>query len=237
MLIVDFYTRQIFFPNFASLFLNPFYFARKGLVKHIQELAPKLKGKMLDIGCGMKPYRQLFKVPEYIGLEIDTPNNRKSKRADSYYDGKTFPFPDCTFDSLLSSQVFEHIFEPENFLKEAYRVLKPGGFFLLTVPFIWDEHEIPCDFARYSSFGIKYILDKYGFQIVTHKKTMNDLRVIFQLIAAYLYKILPHRAPYLRIFLLFLFTGPINILGELFAIFTPKNNDLYLDNIVLCRKK
>jgi SAM-dependent methyltransferase len=54
--------------------------------------------------------------------------------------------------------VLEAIFEPKCFLKELTRVLKPGGYALFTVPFIWDEHDQPNDFARYSSFALSTYL-------------------------------------------------------------------------------
>ena len=105
----------------------------------------------------------------------------------------------------------------------------------MTVPFIWDEHEQPFDFARYSSFGIKYLLEQHGFQIVSLQKSINDIRVIFQLINAFLYKKILTKNPYFNLLLTIIFMSPFNILGEILSLITPKNNDLYLDNIVLAR--
>jgi SAM-dependent methyltransferase len=66
--------------------------------------------------------------------------------------------------------VLEHVFNPDDFLNEVNRVLKPSGKLLLTVPFVWDEHEQPYDYARYSSFGLRSLLEKHGFSIVKHEK-------------------------------------------------------------------
>jgi SAM-dependent methyltransferase len=85
--------------------------------------------------------------------------------------------------------VFEHVFNPSEFLREINRVTKIGGLFLITVPFVWDEHEQPYDYARYSSFGLKHILSENGFEIVEHRKSNNGLEVIFQLINAYISKV------------------------------------------------
>ncbi len=170
------YIQEQFNPKFIGLFINPFYFARKGLYQNVSSLVSRLNGKLLDVGCGTKPYENICKnVVEYIGLEIDDEGNRQHKFADIFYDGKTIPFKDKEFDSVLSNQVFEHVFNPNDFLKEINRVTKMEGAFLMTVPFVWDEHEQPYDYARYSSFGLKYILAENGFEIIEHRKSNNGL--------------------------------------------------------------
>ena len=160
------YTRQFFSPGWIGIFVNPFYFARAGLRDAMVEFSPGLSGSLLDIGCGSKPYRSLFNVDAYIGLDIDSENSRKRGVADQLYDGGEFPFPNDFFDSALCNQVLEHVFNPDEFLSEIKRVLKPRGKLLLTVPFVWDEHEQPYDFARYSSFGLRALLVKQGFKII-----------------------------------------------------------------------
>lgn len=234
--LVGYYRRKQFFPSGIGIFINPFYFARKGLVKHISELAVHITGKTLDVGCGSKPYIQLYRSQEYVGLEIDTPQNRAGKKADHFYDGNLFPFADSTFDSLVANEVFEHVFNPEQFLGEIRRVLKPGGMALLTLPFVWDEHEQPYDFARYSSFGIKSLLEKHGFEVVEQRKSTDDIRVIFQLLNAYIFKMTLTKRTWVNLLTTVLLMAPVNILGELMFFITPRNPDLYLDNIVLARK-
>lgn len=229
------FMKEQFNPSLLGIFINPFYFARKGLFKGIIDFLPELKGNLLDVGCGSKPYEAYCSVNTYVGLEIDTPENRKNKKADYYYDGKTFPFKNTSFDSLMCNQVFEHIFNPSEFLMEINRVLKSGGTILMTVPFIWDEHEQPYDFARYSSFGIMSLLERNGFQIIRSKKSMNDIRVIFQLLNAYLYKKASSNYVYLSIANLFLMS-PINLIGEVLSKILPENDDLYLDNVILAKK-
>ena len=123
------YRRQMFFPGWIGIFVNPFYFARAGLRDAMTALAPKLTGRLLDVGCGTKPYRSLFAVDAYIGLDIDSDASRRRGIADHLYDGKAFPFADGSFDSILCNQVLEHVFNPDEFLGEIARVLKPGGSF------------------------------------------------------------------------------------------------------------
>jgi SAM-dependent methyltransferase len=231
------YRQEQFFPGLLGLFVNPFYFARKGLAKHVKDLAVNITGKTLDIGCGTKPYAHLYRSNEYVGLEIDTPQNRINKNADHFYDGNSFPFVDASFDSIVANEVFEHVFNPDEFLNETLRILKPEGMVLLTMPFVWDEHEQPYDFARYSSFGIKSLLERHGFEIVEQRKSTDDIRVIFQLLNTYIYKKTVTKNPWLNLLITLLLMAPFNILGELLSIITARNPDLYLDNIVLAKKK
>ena len=231
------YDNEAFFPSWLGLFVNPFYFARKGLAKNVGDLAHRITGRTLDVGCGSKPYEALYPSSEYIGLEYDTPENRENKQAEYFYEGETFPFDGENFDSLVANEVFEHVFNPDRFLQEVHRVLKPGGKLLLTMPFVWDEHEQPHDFARYSSFGIRHLLEKHGFEILEQRKSMDDIRVIFQLINAYIYKIVITKNGWMNAFLILFLMAPFNILGEILGWLLPRNPDLYLDNIVLARKR
>ncbi len=220
-----------------GIFVNPFYFARRGLYLHIKSLSSFIYGKTLDIGCGGKPYKNLCNSSEYIGLEIDSPENRKNKDADYFYDGKNIPFQDGEFDSVITNQVLEHVFNPDVFILEVNRVLKDGGILLISIPFIWDEHEQPYDYARYSSFGLKYLLENHGFSVIKYRKSINDIRVIFQLINGYIYKNTVTQNAYLNLFMAIILMSPLNILGELLYRILPKNDDLYLDSVVLAKKR
>jgi len=227
-----------FYPGFLGLFVNPFYFARKGLLKQIASLGKEIRGKTLDVGCGQKPYQKLFNSSQYVGLELDTPENRSSrkKKPDIFYDGNTFPFQDCEFDSMVINQVLEHVFTPNEFFHEVFRVLKPGGTLLISVPFLWDEHEQPYDYARYTSFGIRSLLERNGFEVVQQRKTIDDARTLFQLLNAYIYKKTVTPFPVLNVLFTVLFMMPWNIIGEFAALILPRNKDLYLDNVILARK-
>lgn len=230
------YKNEQFNPKILGLFINPFYFARKGLYENVSELIPNMKGKLLDIGCGTKPYKDLCAVDEYIGLEIGDEGNRNHSFADVFYDGKVIPFEDKFFDSILSNQVFEHVFNPNEFLREVNRVAKMNGLLLISVPFVWDEHEQPYDYARYSSFGLKHILSENGFEIVEHRKSNNGLEVVFQLFNDYIFKVTMTKNVYINLLLTLILIAPINIIGLILSKILPKNDDLYLDNIVLAKK-
>jgi len=228
---------QQYEPTAAGLLVNPFYFARRGLREGLGEFLPALAGEVLDVGCGRKPYRHLTSATRYVGVDIDTPATRALAAADHYYDGRTLPFPDASFDAVLCSQVLEHVFTPAEFLREINRVLRPGGVLLLATPFVWDEHEQPQDFGRYSSFGLPDLVRQAGFVPESSRKTCADFRAVTQLASGYLYKVTRSRRTLVNVFVQLALIAPTNVAGGLLAWLLPANPDLYLDNIILARKR
>lgn len=231
------YQAQNFRPGRLGWLVNPFYFARRGLLDGLREFFPRLRGEVLDVGCGTKPYRGLIPAVNYVGLEIDSPIARELSMAEVFYDGKKFPFNDGCFDGVFCSQVFEHVFSPDTFLREIHRVLRPGGCLLMTVPFAWDEHEQPYDYARYSTFGLRELLKQSGFEVEFQRKTMADARVLFQLTNAYVFKITRTKRRSVNLLATLLLMAPVNLLGMLAGLILPSNPDLFLDQIVFARKK
>jgi len=235
--VKSFFQKQSFAPGFAGIFINPFYFIRSDLHKNIKKFAPELKGKLLDFGCGRKPYENLFSVDEYIGMDMEsTGHEHKNSRIDVYYDGKSIPFPDNSFESVFCSEVFEHVFNLDEVLPEIRRVMKPDGKILVTVPFCWNEHEVPYDFARYSSFGITHLFERYGFKVLALKKSGNFARVNMQLNALYWYSVIDTKSKALSYLLRMFFITPINILGSILLPLLPSNDSMYFNNIVLAQK-
>jgi SAM-dependent methyltransferase len=227
---------QSFQPSFISLLINPFYLIRRSLYLNIKDLAPKLEGKLLDFGCGRKPYENLFSVREYIGIDIIVSgHNHGNSKVDVYYDGTTIPFDDHSFDSLFCSEVLEHVFNPDEVLTEISRVLKLQALAIITIPFCWNEHEIPFDYGRYTSYGIKYLLEKHGFQIIELRKSGNFIRVIWQMMNLYIYELFKNlKLPGLMFSLLLIV--PLNILSLIIIPLFPKNKTLYYNNIILAKK-
>lgn len=200
----------------------------------------EMTGRMMDFGCGSKPYKALFNVKEYIGVDYQNEGHpHENEQVDIFYDGKIIPLPDQYFDSVLSSEVFEHIFNLNEILKEIHRVTKEGGKLLITCPFVWNEHETPNDFARYSKFALQDILAKNGFEIIQFYKSGNFILTIFQLWNLYWYTIFHQKKG--RFFLLRWFYKafivlPANLAGLLLNNILPHNDSLYLNNIVLAKK-
>jgi SAM-dependent methyltransferase len=237
MSLISLYKKQQFLVKPYSILINPFYIIRLGLYKGLKEKATKLSGKLLDFGCGSKPYKSLFtNVQEYIGLDMENEgHSHKMEQIDVYYDGKTIPFEDNHFDSIFSSEVFEHIFDLEPILAEINRVLKKDGQMLVSVPFAWNEHEIPNDFGRYTSFGLEHILKKSGFEIVESKKTGHFAAVVAQYMILYIYEIFRTKSKLLTVFKNFVLF-PFVLIALILSFCMPRNKTLYFNNIILARK-
>ncbi len=230
------FKQQQFTPGIFGWIVNPFWHARRGLLQGLMEFLPALQGRVIDVGCGQKPYRSLVPATAYIGVDIDTAATRQLGVADVYYDGHKLPFDDGAFDAVLCSQVLEHVFRPDDFLGEIHRVMRRGGVLLLAVPFMWDEHEQPVDYARYSSFGIRALVERNGFVVEAQRKTCADFRAVTQLASGAIFKVTSTRHRGLKLFAQLALIAPVNLAGGLLALMLPRNPDCYLDNIVFARK-
>lgn len=229
--------RQQYAPGRLGWIVNPFFLARRALWLEMTRLLPRMHGVLLDVGCGSQPYRELARVDRYVGLDYDVPDRREAAVADLFYDGGVFPVADADYDSVLCTQVLEHVFNPDQFLGEISRCMRPNGVLVLSVPFVWDEHSQPHDCARYSTFGLRAMFARAGLEIEEHTHTLNDGRVLVQLGLAYLYKITLTRWTWVNLLTTVLIMAPLNLLGILLGWVSPRNPDFYLDHVVWARKR
>ncbi len=232
---------NLFVHKWHSVFYNQNYLIRKNLFTEIAENANYLNGKLLDFGCGNKPYKEIFKnVSEYVGIDFASDRvNGTELSTDIEYDGKNIPFNDEYFNAVLSTEVFEHVFNLEDTLKEINRVLAKDGLLFFTCPFSYPEHEAPYDFARYTSFGIKHLLEKNGFEILYYNKTGTFISVVIQYIALYIYYII-NKLGILKFMVFPFLITPLFLLSDILHAILPAvflRKDLYLNNVTLCRKK
>ena len=154
--------------KFASENLD-IYNVRTSILNALKSQLSCFKGTLLDVGCGQMPYKELIlssrdsKVTKYVGLDLEVSSIHKTKVADLLWDGKIMPLTDNSVESAMATEVLEHCREPEVILKEIHRVLKPGGVFFFTVPFLWPLHEVPYDEYRYTPFCLERMLNTAGF--------------------------------------------------------------------------
>lgn len=175
--------REFLLPGFKiSDLLNRSYIDRKTIYEYVKSKSGFLKGKVMDFGCGIKPYKSLIKCDEYIGVDMKTTgHSNRSKIVDIFYDGHTIPVEDGYFDSAISTQCLEHIFNVSEILGEINRVLKTNGMFLITCPLVWEEHEQPYDFFRYTQYGMKKMLEENGFKVLSMQKSTTYKDALLQL--------------------------------------------------------
>jgi SAM-dependent methyltransferase len=142
------------------------------LIRALEAVAPRARGKALDVGCGDKPYERIFSpyVDQYVGIEHEstfnaTAANLGTSRPDYTYDGTRLPFDDGSFDTVLNIQVLEHTPQPFRLVAEMARVLKKGGVLILAAPFSFRLHEEPHDYFRYSPHGLRQMCSEVGLTI------------------------------------------------------------------------
>jgi SAM-dependent methyltransferase len=140
---------------------------------------PQLRGSLLDVGCGEMPFRSaLHPEVRYTGLDVDEAVSFGMDENDSIqtFDGRSIPFADNSFDNVLCTEVLEHAEEPEILVAEIFRVLKPGGTFIMTVPFAARVHHAPYDFQRFTRYKLDAMLS--GYSEVELAPRGNDIAVI-----------------------------------------------------------
>jgi len=165
------------------------------LVNHIFETNFKyyvkkyISGKTIDIGCGTKPYKDLLApyVTEHIGVDYEETFHDKSN-IDLFGTAYSIPAKESSFDSAICTAVLEHLSEPEEALRESFRLLKKGAYAIYSVPFIWHLHEEPNDYFRYTKYGLKHIFEKSGFQIIEINPLSGFWVTFGQLFVYYIYR-------------------------------------------------
>lgn len=221
---------------------QPTYIIRNGLFETISKHKNNLSGDILDFGCGSKPYKNLFNYDTYVGLDFEGEgHSHETEDIDVYYDGITLPFDDNSFDSIFSSEVFEHVFNLEQILKELYRVLKPGGKMMFTCPFVWIEHEAPNDYARYTQFALNDLLHKANFKINNYEKIGTYRSTLYQLkmFHYWYYKFLNSNQSKIPIIGYLKYHYNVTLQNNILSFlerFDPSNQDLYLNNFYIVEK-
>lgn len=139
------------------------YLVGHSLEQALKPACAQLSGRLLDLGCGNSPYRSwLPHVTSYIPYDADL----SSAGAEAIGLAHSLPFADKAFDSVLCTQVLEHVEQPWQVLDDVARVLRSDGILVLSVPQAWRIHEAPYDFYRYTRFGIAALLRRSGFELV-----------------------------------------------------------------------
>ena len=165
------------------------YIAEATYVEY-RDIKHYVKGRLLDIGCGDQPCKSIWAsaVTDYVGVDHEATLHNKTG-IDIFASAYAIPVPDASFDSVICNAVLEHLEEPEDALRECYRVLKPSGKAIYSVPFIWHLHEEPRDFFRFSKHGLEYLFKKAGFDII-ELKALSGFWVTFgQLFIYNLYRL------------------------------------------------
>lgn len=159
------------------MFVNPVlkisnidnYMLRHSIFFCLKNSLTDFKGVLLDIGCGSLPYKEYVlsnsSIVKYVGLDLDSAISYGSK-ADATWDGERIPFDDNSIQTIICTEVLEHVFTPSTLLCEIKRVLDEDGVAIFSVPFIWNLHEVPHDYYRYTPFALEKLFSQNGLQVI-----------------------------------------------------------------------
>ncbi len=147
--------------------------------EHLKSAESYFRGTLLNAGCGDMTYEKFYLHKIEKQVRLDWPNTlHKKLHIDVFGSVMQLPFADQRFDIVLCTEVLEHIPNPEKALLEFQRVLKHGGTLFLTVPFLYQLHETPYDFYRYTYYGLKYLIESNGFEIKEFKARGEIIAVV-----------------------------------------------------------
>ncbi|MBV8729514.1 MAG: class I SAM-dependent methyltransferase [Acidobacteriia bacterium] len=130
------------------------------------ELRPVLKyfnGRVLNAGCGERDISGILK--RNGATAVDACDRRSSIPGAIICDLVDVPRQDESYDSILCNAVLEHVQFPDRVMQEFYRLLKPTGWLVISVPFLQPYHPKP-DFRRYSREGMLELARLHGFEVV-----------------------------------------------------------------------
>lgn len=223
------------------VFSDPGLIARQRLQRAVSDIVGRLgltgRGTWLDLGCGSRPYESMFAVERYIGLDVPVSGHPvDSKLHDLLFDGNQLPIRSDAVDGVLCTQVLEHTARPELLLGEIWRVLKPGGHLVMTAPFMWEEHEKPYDFFRFTEHGLRYLLDGAGFCVETMHKSSGSIEAMAQICSIHAFNSLRLPVRGFSRLVTALVCAPIQIFGLVTQKLLPDEGNLFLDLAVLARK-
>lgn len=235
--------RQENLPRLGSVKLkkkHPHYIHLYFLMQDIKAAIDNYsKGDLLDLGCGNKPYEEWYnpKSTTQTGCDIIQSDRQ---RVDVICPASQLAFPDQVFDTVLSTQVLEHVYEQREVVQEAFRVLRPGGHLILTVPFCWELHEEPYDFFRVSKHGLQKMFEDAGFSIVYIKANGGKWAAMFQMMLNTVYSTFKYRTFRSRFVKFFFLNFGITWLINQLAIRMDKrytDDSWTLNYIVVAQKK
>jgi len=126
------------------------------------------RGRLLDLGCGKVPFYEFYRNHVEETVCADWGNTlHGSRHVDVTCDlTKPLPFQDDEFDTVLLSDVLEHIATPQQLMNEVSRVLRRNGRLILNVPFMYWLHETPHDYYRYTEFALRRMTELSGLDVL-----------------------------------------------------------------------
>lgn len=233
------FNEKLFWKWWYWFIFNPFRIMRKGILNGILDNSKYIKWNVLDFWCWEKSYKDLLKFNTYEWLDFyETCHDNRNNDIEIYWDWKHIPREDEAYDSLICTEVLEHIFNIDDVLSEIYRVLKIWWYWVITIPFIFWEHAIPYDFSRYTYFWIEDILKKHWFKIIKHERIWNTRTTLCQMkiqfVSSFFAKI---RSKWVRRIFFSWFYMSFQVFFNMLSFIPCKDCTMYLNNLIVVEKR
>jgi SAM-dependent methyltransferase len=149
-----------------------------------------MKGKLLDLGCGNKPYSIIYNKFADISISCDVPFSlHKENLVDVFCYAEKLPFKQNIFDCIICTEVLEHTKNDLETIRSIFKILKSDGYLLISVPFIYVLHEEPYDYRRYTFYGLKNLLESNGFEVKSIVSMGGIFFSLFSIIWGIIWKI------------------------------------------------
>lgn len=210
--------------------------------KALTMAAERSHGILLDVGCGAKPYEPLFRdfVDHHYGFEYSTESVYRGCLADFFGDAMRIPLADNSVDTILCTEVLEHLPDPNAAISEFARILRPNGIVITTAPFFYPIHDA-WDFYRYSPDGIAAIMKRHDLDVELVEPlsgTAVTLALMFNIYwfdigfmwTKWLYPIGVVLRP-----ILLLFCFIVNVIGGIFEVILPSKH-MSFNHLTIARK-
>jgi SAM-dependent methyltransferase len=162
------------YPSCTNYAYHILHSLRRSLERVFDTYLPAYSGgRLIDYGCQRMPYRPLIEpyISDYTGFDLpDDVAAPGGYKPDAYLtDEGLIPLDDDQVNVVLSTQVLEHVPNPDVYLRESYRVLQDNGLLILTTHGYWKYHPVPEDYWRWTRDGLKRIIENAGFTVVEQR--------------------------------------------------------------------
>ncbi len=172
-------------PNLRKIYGASYHVIKLQLSAYDFVLKKFAKGRLADLGCGAVPYFECYRTNI---SSVTCADRFENDFTDTIIDlNSTFPFESNCFDSVLFSDVINHVYDTDNLFSESFRILKPNGHLIIFTPFLYWISEAPNDFHRFTRFFLLKKCADHNMEVIELRSYGGRRDVILDLLFKKLY--------------------------------------------------
>jgi SAM-dependent methyltransferase len=164
-----------------------FFLYRQPLLDRLAQSSEFIHGRLLDIGCNDKPHERFFgaRTTRWLGLDRAAYVGQNT-RADVVGDAILAPFADGSFDTVLCTNVLQALPHPGRLFEVAFRLLRPSGCLLVAAPQYSAFVDVPTDYFRFTSFGLRQLAIDAGLEVVEVHPIGGTVALVFRVFCGHM---------------------------------------------------